>query len=62
MERVRSVEEAVLKTVAPSFGVQGSSPWRPAIHRPHGAIAARLILNQETPEHYRVRAPFFIAR
>lgn len=29
-ERVRSVEEAVLKTVAPSKGVRGSSPWRSA--------------------------------
>ena len=25
--------------------------------RPHGAKAARLVLNQETPEHYRVRVP-----
>ena len=24
---------------------------------PHGAIAAHLVLNQQTPEHYRVRAP-----
>lgn len=25
---------------------------------PHGAIAARLVLNQEAPERYRVRTPF----
>src|SRR6185295_18419407 len=57
-ERVRSVEETVLKTVAPSsvskVRVLGAPPFIP----PHGAIAARLVLNQETPEHYRVRVPF----
>ena len=58
-ERVRLVEEAVLKTVAPSkvskVRVLGAPP---SFIRPHGAIAARLVLNQETPEHYRVRVPF----
>ena len=57
---------AVLGTLENSstfIGVQGSSPWRSAISkRPHGAIAARLVLNQETPEHYRVRVPLSFAR
>ena len=40
-------------------GVQGSTPWRSAILiRPHGARAARLILNQQNSAQYRVRVPF----
>jgi hypothetical protein len=34
------------------------SPWRSASFlRPHGAIVARLVFNQKTSEHYRVRVP-----
>ena len=61
-ERVRLAEDAVLKTVAPAmvFKVRVLGALR--LTRPHGAIAARLVLNQETPEHYRVRVPFSFAR
>ena len=58
-ERVRLVEDAVLKTVAPSSVSRVRLPGAPPFIRPHGAIAARLVLNQKTPEHYRVRVPFF---
>ena len=39
--------------VAAGAAILGAPPFT----RPHGAIAARLVLNQETPEHYRVRVP-----
>src|SRR4029450_4547134 len=62
-ERVRSVEDTDLKSVAPAMvskvRVLGAPPFS---KRPHGAIAARLVLNQETPEHYRVRVPLSFAR
>ena len=61
-EHVRPVEEAVLKTVAPLSVSKVRVLGAPPLIRPHGAIAARLVLNQETPEHYRVRVPLSFAR
>ena len=61
-ERVRLVEDAVLKTVAPAMVSKVRVLGAPHFIRPDGAVAARLVLNQETPEHYRVRVPPFIAR
>ncbi len=59
-ERVRLVEEAVLKTAAPSSVSKVRFLGAPPIFCPHGAIAARPTFYRKTPERYRVRVPFCI--
>jgi hypothetical protein len=59
-ERVRLVEDAVLKTVAPGMVSKVQILGAPPVFiRPHGAIAARPALYRQTSEHYRVRVPTF---
>lgn len=56
-ERVRLAEDAVLKTVAPAMVSKVRVLGAPPFTRPHGAKAARLILNQQNSAQYRVRVP-----
>ena len=55
-ERVRLVEDAVLKTVAPAMVSKVRVLGAPPFIRPHGAIAARLVLNQERAARKRLPA------
>jgi hypothetical protein len=59
-ERVRLVEDAVLKTVAPGMVSKVQILGAPPVFtRPHGAVAARPTHIRQTVERYHVGRPFY---